>query len=116
MVPRSRSSRVERTNFKSLDAGSNPAGGTFYVCDKCGDRLSSDRLINETDPDLWNNSMRELCFKLRADRGEPVPPPQSYHAAWDYGRPMKQYLCGPVHLETEQEYFIHWIGGSLKAR
>jgi hypothetical protein len=21
--------------------------------------------------------------------------------------------CGPMYHETEQEYFIHWVGGSM---
>lgn len=114
-MPRFRSSKVEQPVFNPAGEGSSPSGGT-YICDKCSERLSVDRLIRETDPNLWNSPMREICFKLRADRGEPVPPPQSYHVAWSYRGPLQQYLCGPVHLETEQEYFIHWIGGSLKAR
>ncbi len=89
-----------------------------HICEKCGERLTEEQLICETDPNLWKHPMREICLKIREQNGEPVPEAQSYHQRWTYShinRRNERYLCGPTHVETEQEYFIHWIGYGMKS-
>lgn len=88
-----------------------------HICDKCDERLTEEQLISETDPDLWKHPLREVCFKIRESNGEPTPPAQTYHQRHAYNRLTRcteAYLCGPTHVETEQEYFIHWIGYGTK--
>ena len=89
-----------------------------YICDKCGERITDESLlISETDPDLWQNPLREVCLKIREQSGEPTPPAQLYHRQFAYSRIHRSrmaYLCGTLHPETEQEYFVHWIGYGMK--
>lgn len=83
-----------------------------YVCDRCDERFSESHLISETDPDLYEHALRDLCVQFRLKRGDPTPSAQLYHRCHAYhlsGGTSYFYLCGPVHLETEQEYFVHWI-------
>jgi hypothetical protein len=56
-------------------------------------------------------------LKIREQNGEPTPPAKTYHKRHAYNRLSRRteaYLCGPTHIETEQEYFIHWIGYGMK--
>jgi len=89
-----------------------------YICDGCGERITDEELvISETDPDLWKHPFREVCLKIREQNSEPTPPAQLYHQRHGYNRLTRRtepYLCGTLHLETEQEYFIHWIGYGMK--
>lgn len=89
-----------------------------HICEKCGERLDESQLVSETDPDLYEHALRDFCLKLREERGEPTPPAKLYHRRHAYrqwGGTSHFYLCGPLHPETDQEYFVHWTGGSMKA-
>ena len=88
-----------------------------YVCDKCGERLVKDQLLEETDPDLYQHPLREACEEARNERKEPPLPVRLYHkqhAYRQYGGTSHFFLCGPVNPETTQEYFVHWIGSSMR--
>lgn len=84
-----------------------------YVCDRCDARVEEDQVIAESDPDLWHHPMRSICEKLRESQGQPTPPQQLYHVVHDRmiraSARRERHLCGPVHEETTQEYFVHWV-------
>lgn len=86
-----------------------------YVCNSCNARVEEDQIIAESDPDLWQHPMRSICEKLRESQGQPTPPQQLYHVVLAHVKMMRgcarreRHLCGPLHEETTQEYFVHWV-------
>ena len=87
-----------------------------YVCDKCEARVDEDDVVIHTHPDLWNyyGKLGEALVSESIARGDPhesLP----YHKTQHYSRNGRccslpyARLCGPLHEETAQEYFIHWI-------
>lgn len=92
--------------------------GRIYICDSCGERLDEKNTAESAYPH-WHDQpkMIEWAEGIRKERGEPEEPIKRYHrrhAYRQYGGTSHLYLCGPMHLETEQEYFVHWTGGSMK--
>lgn len=92
--------------------------GRIYICDGCGERLDEVRTKESAYPH-WHDQpkMIEWAEGIRKERGQPEEPVKRYHLVHQYARyggTQRMVLCGPMHLETDQEYFIHWIGGSMR--
>ncbi len=91
----------------------------IFICDTCGERLQEEQVTMDHDPRTWHNSiMREACDRIDKDEGREKPADRPYHQRHAYtyrGGSSHMYLCGPLHEETHQEYFVHWIGGSMNS-
>jgi len=90
---------------------------TIWICDKCAERSSTASTIEHRYPDVYQDQrLIDFSRDMLELHGMPEPELKRYHvcgvyAAW--GGYSGTRLCGPMHPETEQEYFIHWVGGSM---
>lgn len=86
---------------------------TVYVCDKCNKHVE-EKLTTLSAYPHWENQPKlvEWAENIRKERGEQPQLVQRYHHAWSYSRSRNSiFLCGPMHEETDQEYFVRWISG-----
>lgn len=103
----------------------NPPSTTIhYICERCGARIDDANVVFDSDPESYHDSfLRKFKTELRGSDYLDKLPKKPYHTDWcyvGYGNNAhghrEKYLCGPLHVETTQEYFVHWIGGSMKQK
>lgn len=85
-----------------------------YTCEGCGRHFSAERdclhIVHERWPELYEYFARDFCIDLDRKRGTPDPPEKLYHKVFhsrnSFGRRIT--LCGPLHEETQEEYYVRW--------
>lgn len=85
----------------------------YFICDNCSKTLPENETQLHAYPEWYNQpKMIKWAEDLRKKRKQEPEPEQRYHKAHEYARGgSKIFLCGPMHEETEQEYFIRWCYG-----
>lgn len=86
----------------------------FYICETCNARVKEGDIKDMCCPkNLVNHAMLDFFLKLDEEKGI-VHEPSHYHMAHSFksGR-CTRYLCGPLHEENEQEYFVNRVCGKI---
>jgi len=89
----------------------------FYICNRCDARIKESEAELVTFPEAHDQpKLIELLKEMTIKNGDPLPESQLCHKTHSYRKYGGSTIifCGPLHEETEQEYFIHWSGGKLK--
>lgn len=91
----------------------------YYVCEECDDRMIDDALIPSATPMFrtMNEQLKDIWLSFHPGQDYDPKPEKLYHNVHVYkswGGTSGMRLCGPVHEETQQEYFLHWLGVNSK--
>jgi hypothetical protein len=83
-----------------------------YICDQCGCHIvDGDHVILETHPDLYNHPLRELVISMDA-KSSNLHKQGFFHKKVVFTpRISREVICGPLHEETQQEYYVRMAGG-----
>lgn len=101
-----------------------------YTCESCGKHVEDDEFIGPlvygeehkviyADYPGLDPGTAAVIRKITADRGEPAEPVKMYHRTYvwtkGYGCACcgghKPTLCGPLHEETLEEYYVRMATG-----
>lgn len=95
----------------------------YMICEKCGERISSEtEVVYTAYPDIYchGREIRESLEKLfdSFESTRPKPECKNYHTAEYYvgrqGGERSSYLCGPLRPETQEEYYVHIAGSNMR--
>jgi hypothetical protein len=106
----------EKCNSGCDECGIPHDTGRVYVCEKCFEFLDEKHTIETAYPDAGlDNALLKLLKNIDKECGNEEKPAKRYHKMYQYrmyGGTQKMCLCGPMHPETQEEYYIKRFGCS----
>lgn len=94
---------------------------TFYTCEKCCRRIHEDSVVMKRYPN--SGMLEDVLAKMDRKSGRKPPKEMAFHtmkewkstkmASWPVigcSGQMVTYDCGPLHEETDQEYYLFISG------
>ena len=90
-----------------------------YTCEQCEKAITEKDVLEEAYPNI-PSALKEAIIKFRKENNKEeeiqvhAPQLQLYHMVWEWKKYGSQkFHCGPLHEETEGEYFVRWAQGNV---
>lgn len=78
----------------------------MFHCEKCDKRIDEKDIIKTAYPDFYFNT--KMIDLIKEWHPTEIPEEKLYHKCFCWRKSYNEYyLCGPLHEESPQEYFIY---------